>query len=57
MRMPPAHQSAPCVVFTSELRHVVIATQALREIAPQRALPRPVVKVWIGDQCYQAQLV
>ncbi|MEO6950163.1 MAG: hypothetical protein ABI321_00015 [Polyangia bacterium] len=55
--MPPAQQSAPCVVFTSELRHVVIATQALRQTAPQRVLPRPTVKVWIGGECYQAQLV
>ena len=36
---------------------MVLATQALRQTAPHRVHPLPVVKVWIGDQCYQAQLV
>ena len=55
--MPPAQQPAPRVVISSELRHVVLATRALRETVPMRVLPSATVKVWIGEECYQAQLV
>lgn len=55
--MPPVQQVVPHVVFSSELHHVVLATQTLRNTAPVRVLPLVTVKVWIGGECYQAQLV